>query len=65
VALHLIKTSTRKRKATVLLECPRCKGREVIEAKIGVEIVAGKPTGGTKVLLCTGCLREGQRVTLA
>lgn len=65
VALHLIKNTARKRKAGALLECPRCRGREVIEAKIGVEIADGKPRGGTKVLLCACCHREGQRVALA
>ena len=63
--LHLIKSNPRKGKVGALLECPRCKGREVIEARIGVEIAEGKPRGGTKVLLCAGCHRQGERVALA
>lgn len=65
MALHLVKTTPRKRKAGALLECPRCKGREVIESKVGVTIVDGKPRGGTKVLLCAICHRNGERVALA
>jgi len=65
VALHLVKTSQRKRKASALLECPRCKGREVIESRVGVTIVDGRPTRGTKVLLCANCHRNGERVALA
>lgn len=58
----------RKPKATpklrAMLECHRCGGREVIAAKIGVEVIDGKPSGGTKSLLCAGCLLRGERVTL-
>ncbi|WP_081500177.1 hypothetical protein [Pseudomonas sp. GM67] len=51
-------------KPATMVQCHRCGGREVIETKIGVLMKNGKPTGGTKVLLCVGCLLKGERVTL-
>ncbi|RJG10922.1 hypothetical protein D3879_14680 [Pseudomonas cavernicola] len=51
-------------KPATMLQCDRCGGREVIEAKIGVMIKNGKPTGGTKALLCVGCLLNGERVVM-
>jgi len=51
-------------KPATMVQCHRCGGREVIESKIGVLMKNGKPTGGTKVLLCVGCLLKGERVTL-
>lgn len=48
-----------------MLECRRCGGREVIETRIGVLYVDGKPRGGTKMLLCAECQRRGERVVLA
>ena len=47
-----------------MIQCHRCGGREVIETKIGVLMKNGKPTGGTKQLLCVGCLLQGERVML-
>lgn len=47
-----------------LLECPRCKGHEVIETKIGMLYVNGRAKGGTKQFLCAGCLMRGERVVL-
>lgn len=47
-----------------MLTCPRCGGHEVIEAKIGVVKKDGKTTGGTKSILCAGCLLKGQRVVI-
>lgn len=47
-----------------MVHCHRCGGREVIESKIGVLMKNGKPTGGTKALLCVGCLLKGERVAL-
>jgi hypothetical protein len=64
MTLHLVK-SPRKRKPSALLECPRCRGREVIETRIGVHVVDGKPTRGTKALICAQCHRNGERVMLA
>ncbi|AKJ28828.1 hypothetical protein [Caldimonas brevitalea] len=47
-----------------LIQCHRCGGREVIEAKVGVLLKDGRPTGGTKALLCACCLLRGERVVL-
>jgi hypothetical protein len=51
-------------KPATMIQCHRCGGREVIETKIGVLMKNGKPTGGTKQLLCVGCLLRGERVML-
>ncbi len=51
-------------KPATMVQCHRCGGREVIETKIGVLMKNGKPTGGTKVLLCAQCFMRGERVTL-
>ncbi|MGY2258124.1 hypothetical protein [Pseudomonas sp. SDO55104_S430] len=51
-------------KPPTMVQCHRCGGREVIESKIGVLMKNGKPTGGTKALLCLACLLKGERVTL-
>lgn len=51
-------------KPATMVQCHRCGGREVIETKIGVLMRDGKPTGGTKQLLCVGCLLNGERVLL-
>ncbi|MBD1589780.1 hypothetical protein [Pseudomonas typographi] len=51
-------------KPPAMIQCHRCGGREVIETKIGMLLKDGKPTGGTKTLLCVGCLLRGERVTL-
>jgi len=51
-------------KPATMVQCHRCGGREVIETKIGVLMKNGKPTGGTKQLLCVGCLLQGERVML-
>lgn len=47
-----------------MIQCHRCGGREVIETKTGMLMKDGKPTGGTKSLLCVACLLRGERVTL-
>lgn len=52
-------------KPAEMIQCHRCSGRELIEAKIGVMLKEGKPTGGTKVLLCAVCLLRGERVVVA
>lgn len=52
-------------KPATMLQCHRCGGREVIETKIGVMMKNGKPTGGTKTLICVVCLLKGERVVLA
>lgn len=46
-----------------ILQC-RCGSREVFEARIGVEFINGRVGGGTKVLLCVACHRNGQRVVV-
>jgi len=51
-------------KPATMVQCHRCGGREVIETKIGVLMKNGKPTGGTKQLLCVGCILRGERVVL-
>lgn len=48
-----------------ILACPRCNGREIIEAKIGVTKRNGKLSGGTKVILCACCHRKGERVVIS
>jgi hypothetical protein len=51
-------------KPEAMIQCHRCGGREVIETKTGMLLKEGKATGGTKQLLCVGCLLRGERVTL-
>lgn len=48
-----------------MIQCHRCGGREVFETKIGMLLKNGKPTGGTKQLLCALCFMKGERVVLA
>jgi len=48
-----------------MLQCPRCAGREVVETRVGVSLIGGKPRGGTKQILCALCLTRGERVVLA
>jgi hypothetical protein len=52
-------------KPPTMVQCHRCGGREVIETKIGVMMKNGKPAGGTKQLLCVGCLLNGKRVVVS
>jgi hypothetical protein len=72
MALHAVPSAPRTpspraryAKPLDMIQCYRCGGREVIEAKVGVFLKAGKPTGGTKTLLCVCCLVRGERVVLA
>jgi hypothetical protein len=51
-------------KPAAMVQCHRCGGREVMETKTGVLMKDGKPSGGTKALLCVGCLLRGERVVL-
>lgn len=51
-------------KPVSMLEC-RCGSREFIETKSGVLYKNGRPTGGTKQLLCLHCLMKGDRVVIA
>ncbi len=51
-------------KPATMVQCHRCGGREVMETKTGVLMKDGKPTGGTKALLCVGCLLRGERVVM-
>ena len=59
-----VRKRMRKTKTGPIIQCHRCGGREVIETKIGMVSKDGKPTGGTKQLLCVGCLLRGERVVL-
>jgi hypothetical protein len=52
-------------KPPCMIQCHRCGGREVIETKTGVLLKNGKPTGGTKQLLCALCFMRGERVVIA
>lgn len=55
----------RAEKPAYVVQCHRCGCREVIETKTGVMLKNGRPTGGTKQLICAGCHRKGERVVLA
>lgn len=48
-----------------MLLCQRCGGREVTETIIGGFLQGGKLKGGTRQLICVGCLLKGERVVLA
>lgn len=52
-------------KPATMVQCHRCGGREVIETKIGVLMKNGKPSGGTKTMICVGCLLKGERVVVS
>lgn len=52
-------------KPAAMIQCHRCGGREVVEARVGMTIKKGRAKGGTKVLLCSACLSHGERVVLA
>ena len=47
-----------------MLQC-RCGGREVLVSLTGVLLKDGKPSGGTRQLLCASCFMKGERVVLA
>jgi len=47
-----------------MLQC-RCGGREVLVTLTGVLLKDGKPSGGTRQLLCASCFTKGERVVLA
>ena len=51
-------------KPAEMIQCPRCGCREVIETKTGVLLKDGKPSGGTKSLICASCYRHGERIVL-
>lgn len=55
----------RAAKPPEMLQCPRCSGREFIETVIGGMLQGGKLKGGTRQIVCVGCLLNGQRVVLA
>lgn len=54
----------RRHASAELLECPRCAGREFIEARTGVQLKRGKASAGTRTLLCAVCLLRGERVSV-
>lgn len=35
-----------------------------METKTGIVLRSGRPVGGTKALICTGCLAGGERVAI-
>lgn len=47
-----------------MVQCNRCGGREMIEVKTGVLLKDGKPSGGTRQLLCAACMLRGERVAV-
>lgn len=51
-------------KPAEMLQCHRCGGREMMETKLGMMLKDGKATGGTKQILCVGCLLRGERVVV-
>ncbi len=51
-------------KPAELVQCNRCGGREFLETKTGLFFKDGKFTGGTKALICVGCLLQGHRTAL-
>lgn len=52
-------------KPSDMCECRRCGGREVIETLIGAVLQGGKLKGGTRQVICVGCLLNGERVVVA
>jgi hypothetical protein len=52
-------------KPGAMLQCPRCGGREVLALLSGVLLKSGKPTGGTKQIVCAACYMKGERIVLA
>lgn len=75
MTLHLVPTapapekpklrSARASKPADMLQCPRCHGREFIETVIGAMLQARKLKGGTRQVICVGCLLKGERVVVA
>lgn len=75
MALHVIEggappekpklKSAKATKPAEMVQCPRCTGREVIETVIGGILQGGKLKGGTRQIVCVGCLLKGERVVLA
>jgi hypothetical protein len=51
-------------KPAEMLQCVRCGGREVTETLIGASVQAGKLKGGTRQIICVGCMLKGERVVL-
>lgn len=61
------KSNSRAKKASKpadMVQCVRCGGREVTETIVGAMLVAGKLKGGTRQIICVGCLLKGERVVL-
>lgn len=54
----------RASKPADMVQCPRCGGREVIETVLGAMVQARKLKGGTRQIVCFGCMLNGQRVVL-
>lgn len=49
-----------------VLQCPlrTCLSTSVLPEKTGMRIKNGKPVGGTTVLICAVCLKEGRRTVV-
>lgn len=54
----------RASKPADMIQCPRCGGREVVETVIGAMVQARKLKGGTRQIVCVGCLLKGERVVI-
>lgn len=59
-----VRKRLRAAKPPVLLQCPRCASREVIETRIGMVLRDGKASGGTKTRICAACVLNGHRVVV-
>jgi hypothetical protein len=56
---------SRASKPADMLQCPRCQGREFIETVIGSVLQARRLRGGTRQVVCFGCMLKGERVVIA
>lgn len=56
--------SRKASKPAEMIQCPRCGGREVMETIIGAVMQARKLKGGTRQIVCVGCLLRGERVVV-
>ncbi|MHB1123714.1 MAG: hypothetical protein ACYC0T_13460 [Ramlibacter sp.] len=70
--LHLVAggpaKTPRKRhpRPSTMLACPRCDGREAVQTRIGLLLMAdGRVSGGTPAWVCVACLSRGERVVMA
>lgn len=57
--------TSRASKPADMLQCPRRQGREFLETVIGAMLQARKLKGGTRQVICLGCMLKGERVVVA